>query len=549
MTGTSSAIVIPSTTGYDEVLNQLITDRAASRLAAADATLWGPDAESEASIRLGWVKLPETSRPLVAEIEALRAELNADGIDRVVLCGMGGSSLAPEVITRTAGVDLTVLDSTDPAVVRRAIERDLERTVVVVSSKSGSTVETDSQRRAFAAAFQAAGIDPASRFVVVTDPGSGLEALAKENGYRRTFLADPNVGGRYSALTAFGLVPSGLAGADIGLLLDDAAATLDQLAVDDAGNPGLLLGALLGAGHQAGRDKVVIADTGSGIQGFAAWAEQLVAESTGKEGKGLLPVDLGTLVPGLAGWRGVGPDVTRVALVAPDSGEQREDAEVSTGGALGALMQVWETAVALAGIVIGINPFDQPNVEEAKSSARKMLDAPGGDTDQAGPSFTDGAVEVYGAEQLGIVGTTLASAISALISAMPEQGYLAILAYLDRDADKAAADLRVRFAHNATYPVTFGWGPRYLHSTGQYHKGGHPNGAFLELTGVHPQDLDVPDRQYSFGVLIDAQAAGDLAVLAGRGFPTLRLHLTDRAAGLAQIATAVDAISQTASPT
>jgi glucose-6-phosphate isomerase len=532
---------------HAETLASLIADQVASRLAAGDATLWGPDAEPEASIRLGWVNLPESSRPLIAEIEALRAELSTEGVDRVVLCGMGGSSLAPEVITQTAGVNLLVLDSTDPAVVRRAISSDLTRTVVVVSSKSGSTVETDSQRRAFEAAFEQAGIDAPSRFVAVTDPGSGLADLAAEQGFRRTFLADPNVGGRYSALSAFGLVPSGLAGVDIGALLDDAAAVMPALSADDESNPGLLLGAALGAGHQAGRDKVVIADTGSGIEGFGAWAEQLVAESTGKEGRGLLPVDLGSLVPGLPGWRGSGPDVTRVALVIPD-GMPRDDADITTGAPLGALMQIWEFAIAVAGRVIGINPFDQPNVEEAKASARALLDQPASGA-TAEPSFTDGAVEVYGAEQIGGSGSTLAAALEAFVAQIPDRGYAAILAYLDRDADAAAADLRARLAHATSCPVTFGWGPRYLHSTGQYHKGGHPNGAFLEITGVHGDDLEVPGRPYSFGTLIDAQSAGDLAVLADRGRPTLRLHLTDRTAGLAQLSQAADAVARSAGST
>ncbi len=207
---------------YDDLLAALVSDKVASRLFSKDATLWGPDAEPEASIRLGWVGLATSSRPLLAEIDALRAQLWSEGIDRVVLCGMGGSSLAPEVISRTYDVPLEILDSTNPNVVSRALNGDLGRTVVVVSSKSGGTVETDSQRRAFAAAFAAAGVDSATRMVVVTDPGSDLEKLAIGSGYRKAFLADPDVGGRYSALTAFGLVPAGLAGVDIAELLDEA---------------------------------------------------------------------------------------------------------------------------------------------------------------------------------------------------------------------------------------------------------------------------------------------------------------------------------------
>ncbi|GDY28916.1 hypothetical protein GTS_05490 [Gandjariella thermophila] len=244
------------------LVDALVADRVATRLAAADPTLWGPPARDEAGIRLSWTTLHKTSRPLFAEIEALRAELAADGVDRVVLAGMGGSALAPEVICATAGAPLVVLDTTDPGQVADALAGDLTRTVLVVSSKSGSTVETDSHRRIFERAFAAAGVDPASRIVVVTDPGSPLEATAREAGYRRVFLADPHAGGRYSALAAFGLVPAGLAGADAAALLDEAAAVAGDLAEDSPSNPALRLAAALAAAHAEGADKVVFADTG-----------------------------------------------------------------------------------------------------------------------------------------------------------------------------------------------------------------------------------------------------------------------------------------------
>jgi len=330
----------------------------AQQLTRKDPTLWGPEAESEAAIRLGWVDLPETSRPLLAEIEALKAELNAENLDHVVLCGMGGSSLAPEVITRSAGVPLTVLDSTDPGVIRRALGDRLDRTVVVVSSKSGTTVETDSQRRAYLSAFADAGIDGPSRIVVVTDPGSPLAKLAESEGYRKVFFADPNVGGRYSALSAFGLVPSGLAGADIAELLDDAfeyRSALGRSAADsDSGvDGGVRLGALLGTAHRVGREKVVIADRDPRIKGFAAWAEQLIAESTGKDGTGLLPV---IASPASARRLQDAADVTRISLV----GESEDDDEapasgaapsslVTVGGSLGAQLLLWEVATAVAG--------------------------------------------------------------------------------------------------------------------------------------------------------------------------------------------------------
>ena len=279
----------PDEQPFADAVEQLVSDGVASGIAGRDATLWGSAAESEAGSRLAWVGLAQESRPLVDEIVGLRDVLADRGCTRVVLCGMGGSSLAPEVICATHGVELTVLDSSDPDYVRRALSDQLERTIVVVSSKSGGTVETDSQKRAYEQAFRDADLEPAAHIVVVTDPGSPLDEAATEAGYR-VFHADPDVGGRYSALTAFGLVPSGLAGADIGRLLDEAAAIQPHLERDDADNPGLRLGALLGVANTTGVDKVVLGDDDSGIPGFGDWAEQLIAESTGKDDKGILPV-------------------------------------------------------------------------------------------------------------------------------------------------------------------------------------------------------------------------------------------------------------------
>jgi glucose-6-phosphate isomerase len=253
----------------------LVADAFASRLFGKDPTLWGEAAEEESAKRLGWTGLHRTSRPLLGEVAALREELADEGVDHVVLCGMGGSSLAPEVICATDGVELTVLDSSDPGQVTSALEDRLARTVVVVSSKSGSTVETDSQRRAFVDAFNRAGLDPTRRIVVVTDPGSPLDEQSRADGYR-VVNADPEVGGRFSAMTAFGLVPAGLAGADIEALLDGADAVADLLAADDEANPALRLGAAM-AGTTPLRNKLVIVDQGSGLVGFGDWAEQLVA--------------------------------------------------------------------------------------------------------------------------------------------------------------------------------------------------------------------------------------------------------------------------------
>ncbi|EWC59323.1 Glucose-6-phosphate isomerase [Actinokineospora spheciospongiae] len=510
----------------------LVTDQVASKLTAQDPTLWGQEAESEAAIRLSWTTLHDSSRPLLAEIDALRAELRAEGVDRVVLAGMGGSSLAPEVITGTAGVPLVVLDTTDPGQVADALAGELSRTVIVVSSKSGSTVETDSHRRIFEKAFTDEGIDAASRIVVVTDPGSPLEESSVAAGYRRVFQADPHVGGRYSALTAFGLVPAGLAGADVAGLLDEAAAAAQKLSVDSPDNPGLVLGAALAAAHARGAEKVVLADTGSAVKGFGDWAEQLVAESTGKNGTGLLPVVVDG--PDAAGFHDAGSDATAVAI-GPAAGAAR----IATEGSLGGLVLLWEYATAVAGRLLGINPFDQPDVEAAKKAARALLDSTG-DEQADEPALVDGPIEVHASEGLLPEGTTtVAAAVHALLSAAPEHGYVSVQAYLDRLDDASAVLLRTEVARKSGLQTTFGWGPRFLHSTGQYHKGGHQNGVFLQVTGAVEQDLEVPDRPYTLGVLQQAQALGDGQVLVEHGRPVLRLHFTDRAAGLAHLVAAL----------
>ncbi|MGI8887664.1 MAG: glucose-6-phosphate isomerase, partial [Nocardioidaceae bacterium] len=431
-----SPLVVSSTQSYDEVLSTLVSDRIASRLAEQDATLWGSEAESEASIRLAWVGLARSSRPLLAELDALRAQLWSEGVDRVVLCGMGGSSLAPEVISRSYSAPLEILDSTNPSVVSRALNGDLSRTVVVVSSKSGGTLETDSQRRAFVAAFTAAGIDAASRFVVVTDPGSDLEKLALEGGYRKVFTADPHVGGRYSALTAFGLVPSALSGVDVSELLDEAEEVMADLAQDSPGNPALMLAAAMAANE--GRDKLVIADAGSGIVGFGDWAEQLIAESTGKQGRGVLPVAVeGVDAPEL---RQPATDLAVAIVGGEGSGDVEASAKpvVAVSGSLGAQFLLWETATAIAGRILGINPFDQPDVESAKSAARGLLDEqPEADE----PALTEAGIEVRSVG-LSAEFDSLAGALEALLSQLGESGYLAVMAYLDSQRDAALRHTR-----------------------------------------------------------------------------------------------------------
>lgn len=499
---------------------QLVKDLVASRITSMDPTLWGADAEEEASRRLGWTEAVAISRPLVAEIRALRDELHSIGVNHIVLGGMGGSSLAPEVITRTADVELTVLDSTDPGQVLHALNDRLETSALVISSKSGSTVETDSQRRVYEKAFADAGIDARTRIIVVTDPGSPLELSARQAGYR-VFTADPNVGGRYSALTAFGLVPSGLAGADIGRLLDEAEAVSLRLAVDDASNPGLILGSAIAA-TQPLKDKLGIVSDGSYIVGFGDWVEQLIAESTGKLGKGLLPVVLDVHSPELTEDL---PDLQVVRLVeSARATHQLRPGEIEISGTLGAQLLVWEYAVAVAGRLLGINPFDQPDVESAKLAARGLLDAR---PEPRPAAFTADGIEVRATTDVLTEAGSLPDALDALFATLGPDGYVAVQAYLDRVEYPQLAQLRDVIAAKVRRPVTFGWGPRFLHSTGQFHKGGPAIGVFLQLTAAVPVDLAIPDRPFSFGQLIQAQAAGDASVLAEHGRPVLTLTLTD----------------------
>ncbi|MGR0159808.1 glucose-6-phosphate isomerase [Paenarthrobacter nitroguajacolicus] len=520
-------------------IDRLVEDKIATRIFAKDHTLWGSEAESESAIRLGWVEAATVSQPLVGDILELRDALRAEGVTRIVLCGMGGSSLAPEVIAGTAGVELTVLDSTDPEQVSAALADRLGETAIVVSSKSGSTVETDSQRRVFEKAFNDAGIDAKSRIIIVTDPGSPLDKASREAGYRAVFNADPNVGGRFSALTAFGLVPSGLAGVDIQAFLDEAEEAAEILNDDSADNIGLALGIALG-GTSPLRNKIVIAEDGSGIVGFADWAEQLIAESTGKLGTGVLPVVAGPESPEATNGA---EDVLVVRLVDADADVDLRDNEVAIAGGLPSQMFVWEFATAVAGRLLGINPFDQPDVEAAKVAARGLLDARPEPTPAA---FTDGVVEVRGGDWLGSA-STVSEAVQALLAQLGTDGYLSVQAYLDRISHAPLEGIRDELAAVSGRPVTFGWGPRFLHSTGQFHKGGPAIGVFLQVTADSSTDLEIPERPFTFGQLIAAQASGDAQVLEGHGRPVLRLHLTERAAGVAQLQDVVAALAKQAS--
>ncbi len=478
------------------------------RIAVKDPSTWGPDAAAEAAIRLNWVDLPEASRTLLVEIDALTARFRQ--IKTIVLAGMGGSSLAPEVIAGSYGRELFILDSTDPNYLAHVINGDLATTLVVVSSKSGSTIETASARAAFASAFVAAGLALNEQMVVVTDPGSPLDLDAREKGLS-VINADPNVGGRFSALSAFGLVPSALAGVDISLLLDAASDCKERFLSD----PSLVLDVAWLLTTQT-QQYVSFIDANSGLPGLSDWIEQLVAESTGKSGVGRLPIAVES-VDGAS----IGGAFT-IAF-------SECTADLIVQGELGEHFIFWEWVTALLGAALEIDPFNQPNVTEAKNATSTLLKEWGG----ALPLFTaesvDGAVEIFGK------GSSLHEALAQFCSGVAEDGYISIHAYLDRRDDVALVGLRRILSEKTGRPVTFGWGPRFLHSTGQFHKGGQQNGSFLQITGDTTSDFDIPGSGFTFATLLMAQALGDNRALGQRKFPLLRLHLQDRSAGISHI--------------
>ncbi|WP_149258165.1 glucose-6-phosphate isomerase [Actinomadura sp. K4S16] len=528
----------------ETVLDRLVSDGAPGSLASRSAKLWGPDAAPLAARRLGWLGLPETSRYLRDRLAGLAREVRSAGLDRVVLAASGGPALAAETICRTAGAELTVLDTSDPHEVSAVLASGLDRTLVVVADDG---VEADALRRVFGRAFAEAGLegaDLAGRFVVVAEEGSDLQRTAQEAGHRFV-TAESDVDGRFGALGARALAPAMLAGADAEPLLDEAsrlAAVLRQ----PYDNPALALGAALASSALGTRDKLVIADLGSGLDGFAAWAEQLVAGTMGKDGKGLLPV----VVEGVdaAGFELTG-DLRRVILGRrPDEPGPGREAGVSVAGPLGAQFLLWEYAVAVACRVIGADPFAEPDTGESRESTAALLRSEEGAAPTVvhrPPELVEGAVEVHAPEGVLRGAQTLTKALDTVLEDVEDGGYLALLAYLDRSGDAVAAGLRPLLAARGAkvrkhpVPVTFGWGPRYLHTAGQYHKGGPANGAFLQITGTVTRDVPVPGRPYTLGELQLAQAFGDLRVLRSLGRPAYRIHLRDRAEGLAQLAAAL----------
>jgi glucose-6-phosphate isomerase len=513
----------------------------AGRIAREDATLWGPSGTPEISNRLGWLTIAERMLGELGALELFAAESHDDELEDIVLLGMGGSSLAPEVLRRSFAGDaadpaarpphrarLHVLDSTDAARIH-AIERavDLQRTLFVVSSKSGGTIEPLSL---FAHFFSL--VEEGNRFVAITDPGSGLEAIAAKHAFRRTFAGDPNIGGRYSALSAFGIVPGALTGDPALTLLEGAPTAWETGLAQDPGSgaggsdadagelpAAVWLGAALSGLAQAGRDKLTFAISET-LPGLGLWLEQLVAESTGKHGTGVLPVaDEPLGEPSVYGEDRVFaylPDVQ-----APDTELERKVQALADAGHpvitipttgpedLGRVFLLAELAVATIGWGLQINPFDQPNVQQAKDATNRVL---------AGYEERHELPEISDADD---------AALRALLGDAAPPSYVAIMGYLEPspEFDAAAAELRetIRAATRAT--TTFGYGPRFLHSTGQFHKGGPKTGRFLQLIHDGPEDVEIPGKPFTFTTLKNAQAIGDLETLRSLELPAERVRL------------------------
>jgi len=498
------------------------------RIWAKDPTLWPGDEARRREIanRLGWLESPATMRSQADALAAFARDVRNAGFVKAFLLGMGGSSLAPEVFRRVFGsasgmLDLAVLDTTDPAAVGAAeASCDMAKALFIVSSKSGGTIEVDSLLRHFWKVTGGRG----AQFIAITDPGTTLEGLAKERGFRRVFVNPPDIGGRFSVLSCFGLVPAALLGIDAGRLLDAGIAMRRECGRGAGGesadaNPGLLLGVALAEAGLAGRDKVTFVFD-PGLAPFGLWVEQLIAESLGKDGKGLLPV----AGEPLGGPEAYGPDrvFVSVSLGNPDvtvagkleglerAGHPVIRISVTNVHGLGAEFFRWEFATAVAGVRLGVNAFDQPNVQEAKDRTKALL------------------AELEEKKVLPDVAAGGEGEVRAVLASLKSgRDYLAILAYLPYDdaTEAVLESLRADLRDRLKVATTLGFGPRYLHSTGQMHKGGPKTGAFIVITCTHAQDLAVPGKHYSFAQLERAQALGDLKSLAARGCRAVRLHL------------------------
>jgi transaldolase/glucose-6-phosphate isomerase len=562
---------------YSAAVERAREERWAERLFDHDASLWSANERVQATIadRLGWLDAPLHFMTQIPALEGFGEGIRDAGFTTAVVGGMGGSSLAPEVFARTFGtadgwLALRVLDSTDPAAVAATVD-DLDplATLWIVASKSGTTTEPlafqadawDRAERAMKAAHAPRNENPGELMIAITDPGKSVEAIAHHDELREVFLNPPDIGGRYSALTYVGLVPASLIGLDLDALLSSAIAMLGACREPEPEtNPGVSLGLAIGTLAKAGRDKLTFL-TDPAIESFGAWLEQLIAESTGKQGTGIVPVDREPL--GDIASYGTDRVFVRLTVVAADdaapaapvAGDILADAAAAAGHPviriaiadpidLGAEALRWEVATAIAGAVLGIDPFDQPNVEEAKELTRKVLAAASAGERRSTPRATlvadaERGITLHGDAPLRLTGGggSLIDELTRHLARRKPNAYLAIQAFIAPTpaADEAIDRIRALLRDTTRCATTAGYGPRFLHSTGQLHKGGPPTGWFLQLTSDHPVDRPIPGWPYTFGRLIDAQAEGDFAAIESHDLPIMRVHLADPASGLAAL--------------
>ena len=530
---------------------------------AGDAKLWTGHDEAK---WLAWLHIVDDRTADLPALQAFQAGIKADGFKHVLLLGMGGSSLGPEVLAETFGKqagfpELLILDSTDPAQIEElAAKVDLASTLCIVSSKSGSTLEPNIFKAFFWERMTAAVGDKAGQhFVAVTDPGSKTQAMAEHDGFRAVFMGDPGIGGRYSVLSNFGMVPAAAMGLDLQAFLRSTSEMVRSCAAGTPPdhNPGVQLGCILGAAAKAGRDKVTVVASPA-IHDVGAWLEQLLAESTGKQGHGIVPVDGEPLgapdVYGsdrvfayltLAGAADPAQDAAMAALEA--AGQPVVRIVLHSTMQLGQVFFLWEMATATAGAIIGIDPFDQPDVEASKIETRKLTDAytQSGSLPNETPFLIDDGIKLFSDErdQAALRQETLDEVIKAHLDRAGPGDYVALLAYIDRPPHvEALTAMRTRIRDSRHVATCVGFGPRFLHSTGQTYKGGPNSGVFLQITADDAQDLPVPGEKFTFGVVKAAQARGDFDVLAERGRRALRVHLgKDVDAGLARLTQAIDA--------
>ena len=555
-------------TAVEAALNDWDANDKLQRLWQQDPSLWTGKDENK---WLGWLNIVSEQQKTIRRFTNFAAEIRDAGFAQVLLLGMGGSSLCPEVISKSFGKiegfpELHVLDSTDPAQVKSFENKiDLANTLFIVSSKSGTTLEPNIFKQYFFARTKdVVGEDQVgSHFIAVTDPGSKLRQEAERDRFRKIFLGVPTIGGRYSALSDFGLVPAAASGIDVAKFLDRTSGMVNACGaeVSPKNNPGVILGAVLGTAHNAGRDKLTVIAS-PGIYDLGAWLEQLIAESTGKNGKGVIPVD--REIPGRL--EVYGDDRLFVYLrseSAPDASQDASVAELETAGQpvisisiadvydLGQEFFRWEIATAVAGSIIGINPFDQPDVEASKVATRKLTEEyeQTGSLPAEAPFFEAEGIKLFADQKnaAALQGATNERSLDGYLKAHLDRlsacDYFALLAYVEMNDEheqflqRARADVRDRRG----VATCLGFGPRFLHSTGQAYKGGPNSGVFLQVTCDDAKDLPVPDQKYSFGIVKAAQARGDFEVLNERGRRALRVHLgANVSEGLAKLKAAVN---------